>query len=511
MNVAVSSSHDTGGDRSLNEATLERAVTTSAEPLPVLPAARPSLPDQLTNSLPHIFEIAPSLGVRISQGTHESEHRCVDFSVYTPERRCPIFRISSDRVPVEVVPYLISEVQTAVALHPTSSPGSTPPPEVVEALVGTLRSLRVPFWGKVIPTGTLLGETIEPSFITRRYKSMLQSVVAESAQERVNLVEARVIHKDSSVTLRTGATANLCEPVQDGEVLWLNLLQPSKEQLESLCQTLNIPAATFFTSSDSQTYFEQVESGRYGLAYDLVEPTRVNESEPTTAFNAIRVFVNRELVITIAAKPSRCLSWVSSELDRCANPFHARVSAHTLATRLIGSCLHENKKYLNNLFQQASDLRTSWADKLPTPGEQREIEHISSTASQIGRYILNGIGLIDRVGQEDQLFEATSKSPRLQEYEKRCGIIRELAQSIESMVQALHVSWETNANRERGQYQTRLAILAASLLPFSAVTSFFGMNSAPVVEPSTLYLFLGTSLIVSLGLLWGLRYKLKSP
>lgn len=508
MNVAVSSSNGPEEDRPLTLPSLERVVTT---PLAVVPAPQPTTPDLPPISLPHIFEITPSLGVRISEGTPESSHRCVDFSMYTPERRGPIFRVSSDRVPVEVVPYLIDEVQTAAAQHQSSSSAAAPSHEVVEALVGTLRGLRVPFWGKIIATGAILGETVEPDLIAKQYASMLQGIEAETAEKRVNVMEARVIHEDSSVTQRTGSTASLCASTQEGEVLWLNLLQPSKEHLESLCKTFNIPPATFFTSSDSQTYFEQVESGRHGLAYDLVEPTRVNESEPTTAFKAIRVFVNKKLVITIANKPSQSLAWVANELDRGANPFHTRVSAHALSTRLIGSCLHENKKYLNTLFRQVSELRTVWADKLPTPAEQRQVEHMSTTASQIGRYILNGIGLIDHVGQEDQLFEATSKSPRLQEYEKRCGIIRELAQSIESMVQALHVSWETNANRERGQYQTRLAILAASLLPFSAVTSFFGMNSAPVVEPSTSYLFLGASLIVSLGLLWGLRYKLKSP
>jgi magnesium transporter len=297
---------------------------------------------------------------------------------------------------------------------------------------------------------------------------------------------------------------------QQGHVVWLDLVDPTDADLETLRTTFDLHPLAI---EDARTEHERPKIEQYPeYVFLIVHP--VTWDGDRLAIHELAIFAGSRYLVTIRRKPAFAID--EAERRWAVHDGELGTDAGFLLYTLLDTIVDAYFPIGDRLEEWIGDLQThlfdSYADQRKLSEMLREIFDLKNDVHHARRAVVPMRDILQPLVRGDlRIFERDEERYYRDVYDHAIRVIDQLDSARDLVNSALEIHLSLTANRQN-EVSKQLAIIATIFLPLSYLTGFFGQNFAVMVNaitglPAFAFLGIGSEVVCVIVLVAYFRAK----
>jgi Mg2+ and Co2+ transporter CorA len=216
------------------------------------------------------------------------------------------------------------------------------------------------------------------------------------------------------------------------------------------------------------------------------------------------------LLISVSKNVPASVARVWSELQSPDIEIQPPATSNALATRIIGSHLYGCEKTVSELSRDTDEYVERYSSKLPNAKDLKWTRSMTRNLSTCKQSVEALNPVIDRLQERRNFFGEPNAVEALERYQGITRSIKERIETTRQEVRNLDESWDSIYRNWQTKLVTYLALIGTGIAPVSLAAAIFGVNFRQMPSDTTMWLALGASALVSVGMIGAMLFSKKA-
>ncbi len=261
-----------------------------------------------------------------------------------------------------------------------------------------------------------------------------------------------------------------------GELMWVDVLSPSHEDLVGLADVFGFHDEMI---NDSETFHQRTRLADYEGYLQVVMYSVDPDSQSLVE---VHLYLTRHVVVSIRSEPCTPIEELLGRADHVAT---SRTTVPALLSRILSGLVATFADALERVDDELTDLETRILSGAP---DQRELDDLLQLRRRVNTFRrsvdpareLVGVG---RFVMIDALEDVSEDARRhLRDLAVDLAHVGDMLEGERDRLSAVMDVYMSQVNNRQNRIMQQLAVVSTVFLPLTFLTGYFGMNFAAMVR-----------------------------